>query len=116
MKSKGSKGEQLLNPVTYYLSTANGGGVPPSDLSPIASFKVTFGGPYTASGQDFESDATFSSGAGLIVVKADQAMTVKNDYPSCIGFKGETNETSNVAYGELPAIPSTTLSQAFRIG
>jgi virginiamycin B lyase len=98
-----------LGSVSYALSNTAGGGVPPDDLSAIASFQVTFGGG------DDGGHATFSSGAGVVVLQADQPMNVSGSYPGCIGFIGGTAETSNIAYGELPAIPSTTFSQAFSV-
>ncbi len=65
-----SSGNSVGKPVTYELSNTAGGGVPPADLSPIASLQVTFGGALDG------AHATFSSGAGVIVVQADQTMTV----------------------------------------
>ena len=95
--------------ISYSLSTSSGGGVAPGDLCPIASFQVTFGGP------DDGSHATFSSGAGLIVFHADQAMAVSTGYPNCIGYKGGTAETSNVAYGPMSAVPAKLLAQTFKV-
>ena len=83
--------------VSYPLSTADGGGVPPGDLSPIASFQVTFGGALDG------AHATFTSGAGVIILQADQPMNVGTSYPTCIGFTGGTAETSNIGYGALGA-------------
>jgi hypothetical protein len=103
-------------PFTQGLSTdppsgAAAGGVPSTDLSPIASFQVTFGGD---SNRD---QASFSSGAGLIIMQADQTMTARPEtsYPPCIGYTNGTGETSNVAYGQLCATPSTMFSQAFSV-
>jgi hypothetical protein len=98
-----------IGSVTYPLSTALGGGVPPGDLCPIASFQVTFGGASN------KGHATFSSGAGLMVLEADQIMNVDTAYPSCIGFTGGTAETSNVAYGPMSATPSKIFAQAFNV-
>jgi Ricin-type beta-trefoil lectin domain-like len=95
--------------VSYPLSTADGGGVPPGDLSPVASFQVTFGGALDS------AHATFSSGAGVIILQADQPMNVDTSYPTCIGFIGGTAETSNMGYGALGAKPSKLFSQAFGI-
>ena len=95
--------------VTYALSNTEGGRVPPSDLSPIASFQVTFGGALGG------AHATFSSGAGVVILEADQDMTVDTSYPGCIGFIGGTAETSNIGYGPLEAKPSTMFSQAFAV-
>jgi len=85
------------------------GGIAANDLSPVASFQVTFGG------DDNGSHATFSSGAGLVILAADQTMTVDTAYPTCIGFISGTAETSNIAYGELCATPSMMFSQAFSV-
>ena len=98
----------LKNPVSYPLSNTEGGGVPPADLSQIASFQVTFGG---ALGGAY---ATFSSGAGVIIYEADQAMTV-DWWPACIGYTGGTAESSNIAYSVLEATTSTLFSQAFGV-
>jgi hypothetical protein len=98
-----------IGSVTYPLSTAQGGGVPPGDLSPIASFQVTFGG--AANG----GHATFSSGAGLMVLEADQTMNVDTAYPGCIGYIGGTAETSNITYGAMSATPAKIFAQAFNI-
>jgi hypothetical protein len=99
----------LTNPVSYPLSNAApGGGVPPADLSQIASFQVIFGGALDG------AYATFSSGAGVIIYEADQAMTV-DWWPSCIGYTGGTGESSNVGYSVLEAMPSTLFSQAFGV-
>lgn len=95
--------------VSYSLSTTDGGGVPPSDLTQVASFQVTFGG------NDDGQHATFSSGEGVIVLQADQPMNVDTSYPTCIGFIGGTAETSNMGYGALGATPSTLFSQAFGV-
>jgi hypothetical protein len=94
--------------VIYALSDTEGGGVPPGDLSPVASFQVTFGGALDA------AYATFSSGAGVIIYEADQAMTV-DWWPACIGYTGGTAESSNIAYSVLEATPSTLFSQAFGV-
>jgi hypothetical protein len=98
-----------IGSVTYPLSTAQGGGIPPGDLCPIASFQVTFGG--AANG----GHATFSSGAGLMVLEAEQTMNVDTAYPSCIGFTAGTAETSNISYGAMSATPSKVFAQAFNI-
>lgn len=100
-----------IGSVSYSLSTTQGGGVPPGDLCPIASFQVTLGGAANL------SHAIFSSGAGLIVFEADQAMNVNLDtaYPGCIGYTGGTGETSNVTYGPMSAAPSKVFAQAFNV-
>jgi hypothetical protein len=95
--------------VRYPLSTTDGGGVPPGDLSQIASFQVTFGGDYDG------AHATFSSGKGMIILQADQPMNVDTSYPTCIGYKGGTGETSNMGYGALGAKPSRLFSQTFGV-
>jgi hypothetical protein len=95
--------------VSYPLSTTDGGGVPPGDLSQIASFQVTFGGDYDG------AHATFSSGKGMIILQADQPMNVDTSYPTCIGYKGGTGETSNMGYGALGAKPSRLFSQTFGV-
>jgi hypothetical protein len=95
--------------VVYDLSKTQGGGVPPGDLSQVASFQVTFGGSMDG------AHATFSSGAGVIIYEADQAMTVDTAYPNCIGFKGGTAETSNVGYGALGATPQALFAQPFGV-
>jgi hypothetical protein len=94
---------------SYALSTASGGGVPPGDLSKIASFQVTFGGAMDA------AHATFSSGAGVIIYQADQPMNADTAYPTCIGFTGGTGETSNIAYGALGAKPNRLFAQPFGV-
>jgi hypothetical protein len=98
-----------IGAVSYPLSTAAGGGVPPQDLSPIASFQLTIGGAMDG------AYANFSQGAGVIVLEADQLMTVNTAYPSCIGFIDGTAESSNIGYGPLPANRSTLFSQAFSV-
>ncbi len=95
--------------VNYPLSTADGGGVPPGDLCPIASFQVTFGGAMDA------AHATFSSGAGVIILRADQPMNVDPSYPTCIGYIDGTGETSNMGYGALGAKSNTLFAQAFGV-
>jgi Ricin-type beta-trefoil lectin domain-like len=95
--------------VNYPLSTAEGGGVPPTDLCPIASLQVTFGGALDG------AYATFSSGAGVIIYQADQAMTVDSSWPGCIGYTGGTGESSNIGYSLLEATPGTLFSQAFGV-
>ena len=94
---------------SYALSTASGGGVPPGDLSKIASYQVTFGGAMDA------AHATFSSGAGVIIYQADQPMNADTAYPTCIGFTGGTGETSNIAYGALGAKPNRLFAQPFGV-
>jgi hypothetical protein len=98
-----------IGSVQYQLSTSDGGGVPPGDLSPIASFQLTLGGAESG------DHATFSSGAGLIVFQADQALTASGSYPGCIGYIGGTAETSNVSYGPMSAVPAKLLAQAFTV-
>jgi hypothetical protein len=95
--------------VTYPLSTALGGGVPPDDLCPIASFQVTFGGALDG------AYATFSSGAGVIIYQADQAMTVDSSWPPSIGYTGGTGESSNIGYSALEATQGPLFSQAFGV-
>jgi hypothetical protein len=102
-----SSGNPVGTAATHYLSTTEGGGVPPGDLSRIASFQVTFGG---AGCGDY---ATFTSGAGVIIYEADQQMNVSSSYPSCIGFIGGTAEGSNIGYGAMCPGPNTLLSQDF---
>ncbi|HTZ90532.1 MAG TPA: hypothetical protein VMA71_09325 [Alloacidobacterium sp.] len=80
-----------------------------SDISTVSSFQVTFGGA------DNGSHATFSSGAGLIVVQADQAISASGSYPKCIAYTGGTAETSNIAYGSVTSTPGTMLAQAFSV-
>jgi hypothetical protein len=58
--------------------------------------------------------ATFSSGAGVIIFEADQAMTV-DWWPSCTGFNGGTAESSNMGYGALGATPAVLFSQPFGV-
>ena len=100
----------LKNPVSYPLSNAApGGGVPPADLSQIASFQVIFGGALDG------AYATFSSGAGVIIYEADQAMTVRSSWPPCIGYTRGTAESSNIGYSALEATPSRLFSQAFGV-
>ena len=95
--------------VTYPLSTADGGGVAPINLSTIASFQVTIGGSMDG------AHATFSSGEGVIILQADQPMNVDPSYPACIGYIDGTAETSNIGYGALGAKPSRLFSQAFGV-
>jgi hypothetical protein len=103
------RSDNSVGSVSYPLSTADGGGVPQGDLSQVASFQVTFGGPSGG------AHAIFSSGAGVIILQADQPMNVGTSYPTCIGFTGGTAETSNIGYGALGAKPSTLFSQAFGV-
>jgi hypothetical protein len=102
-----SSGNSVGN-VTYPLSTSEGGGVGPGRLSQVASFQVTFGGAMDG------THATFSSGAGVIIYEADEAMTV-DWYPVCIGYQGGTAETSNIGYGDLSATPGVLFSQPFGV-
>jgi hypothetical protein len=67
----------------------------------------------TLGGFDGGAHATLKSGAGLIILSAEQTMTAQTSYPDCITNKTGTAETSNVYYGELCATPSTMFSQAF---
>ena len=98
-----------IGSVSYALSTSSGGGVPPADLCPIASFQVTFGGAMDG------AYATFSSGAGVVMMEANQAMNVDASWPSCIGFTGGTAESSNIGYGALESRPSKMFEQAFGV-
>jgi hypothetical protein len=98
-----------IGSVSYALSTSAGGGVPPADLCPIASFQVTFGGAMDG------AYSTFSSGAGVILMEANQAMSVDASWPSCIGFTGGTAESSNIGYGALEARSSKMFAQAFGV-
>ncbi|HEY6345462.1 MAG TPA: hypothetical protein VIY49_28530 [Bryobacteraceae bacterium] len=59
--------------------------------------------------------ATFSSGAGVVIMEANQAMNVDASWPSCIGFTGGTAESSNIGYGPLETRPSKMFSQAFGV-
>jgi len=99
-----SSGNQVGSPASHTLS-----GVKSSDLSPVASFQLTFGSNGGGGG------ATFSSGAGVIIYEADQAMTVDSSWPSCIGYQDGTAEGSNIGYGPMSAAPSKLLVQAFGI-
>ncbi len=94
--------------VNYALSTTEGGGVPPADLSTIGAFQVTFGGAMDG------AYATFSSGEGVMVMEADQAMTV-DWWPSCIGFTGGTAESANIGYAALGSRPDKLFSQPFGV-
>jgi hypothetical protein len=103
-----SSGKVVGSPASHPLSKPVGG-VESSDLSLAASFQVTFGSAGGGGG------ATFSSGAGVIIYQADQALTVDTQYPTCIGYNGGTAEGSNIGYGPMCATPSTLLSQAFDV-
>jgi len=59
--------------------------------------------------------ATFSSGAGVVVMQANQAMNVDASWPSCIGFTGGTAESSNIGYGPLESRASNMFEQAFGV-
>jgi hypothetical protein len=98
-----------IGSASYALSTSSGGGVPPADLCPIASFQVTFGGAMDG------AYSTFSSGAGVVIMEANQAMNVDASWPSCIGFTGGTAESSNIGYGPLEVRSSKMFSQAFGV-
>lgn len=98
-----------IGSVSYALSTASGGGVPPADLCPIASFQVIFGGAMDG------AYATFSSGSGVVQMQANQAMNVDASWPSCIGFTGGTAESSNMGYGPLESRPSNIFEQSFGV-
>jgi hypothetical protein len=102
--SKGVSQQQLSTQ-----ASSNPGGVPPGDLCPVGSFQVTFGGKQNG------DHATFSSGAGLIILEADQKMTADTAYPPCIGYISGTAETCNIGYGELSATSSTMFSQPFYV-
>lgn len=98
-----------IGSVSYSLSTSSGGGVPPADLCPIASFQVTFGGAMDG------AYSTFSSGAGVVLMEANQAMNVDASWPSCIGFTGGTAESSNIGYGPLELRSSKLFAQGFGV-
>lgn len=59
--------------------------------------------------------ATFSSGAGVVLMEANQAMNVDASWPSCIGFTGGTAESSNIGYGALEVRSSKMFAQAFGV-
>ena len=59
--------------------------------------------------------STFSSGAGVVLMEANQAMNVDASWPSCIGFTGGTAESSNIGYGPLELRSSKLFAQGFGV-
>lgn len=58
------------------------------------------------------ANTLLTSGSGEITYKVDQSLITHAGPPECVyGF--ETEESSNITYGELPASPETTFTQSF---
>lgn len=108
-------GEELANRTISLLSLENDAfaSVTSTDLAPIHAFTVNIVGPNN------EKNTIFSSGSGMITCAAANLLTALKQAPACIfNFPGTpqgygTAESSTCAYGNLPAIPSTSLAQAF---
>ena len=87
-------------------------GVTEADLAPIVAFELNLVGP------DNGQSATLSSGAGTITYSAStqRPLTVINQEPSSCTESGYiTGETANSVYGAMPADPSSSLTQSFRV-
>ena len=87
-------------------------GVTEADLAPIVAFELNLVGP------DNGRRATLSSGAGTITYSAwsQRPLTVVNQEPSSCTESGYiTGETANSFYGEMPAGPSSSLTQSFAV-
>jgi hypothetical protein len=77
-------------------------------LAPINAFELNIVGK-------INGQYTFiESGAGTITYVATSPLTVLNKQPSDTAAQGEfTEEEANIAYGPLPAGPSTSITQSF---
>jgi hypothetical protein len=97
----------LLNP-TAWLDQPGGGVITSDELAPIVAMELNIVGHLDT------SDTHFTSGAGTINYTAAQKLTVSPGVPDFIQYKGYTGETSNMAYGLLPAGYTSNPTQSFR--
>ena len=85
-------------------------GVTAAELAPIVAFELDIVGPVNS------ESAVLSSGAGTIKYTASSALTVLSTEPiTCTETTNITAETANTVYGLLPAGPSTTATQTFKV-
>jgi hypothetical protein len=54
-----------------------------------------------------------TSGAGSVTYEADRDLVVRNTYPECAEDPANTEEFSNITYGELDSAPSRRIVQSF---
>jgi hypothetical protein len=102
-------GTPLFEPKWVAMSTLvdqQGKPVTPAGLGPIADIDFVIAG--YANG----ADTTLTSGAGSITYRAGSPLTVLNTFPPCMAGVN-TEESSNVTYGELDSAPSTQIVQPF---
>jgi hypothetical protein len=78
------------------------------ELAPIVAMELNIVGHLDA------SDTHFTSGAGTINYTAAQKLTVSVGEPPFTHFGGITAETSNIAYGPLPAGYTSNPTQSFK--
>ena len=111
-----SAGGYLANRTISLLSLTNtaNASVTSADLAPIQAFELNIVGPNNG------KNTVFSSGSGIITYAASNPLTALAQAPSGASAMLQaatqahsTEESSNCAYGNLPAIPNTRLAQAF---
>jgi hypothetical protein len=79
-----------------------------TDMSPIAAFQLDF--------VSLDEGAThLSIGAGTITYTASPSLTAEANFPSCIEYDEQTDETTNSVYSQLPQGSSTTFTQSFGV-
>jgi hypothetical protein len=79
-----------------------------AELAPIYAFQLNLVGLTNA------QTTYLTAGAGTITYSAKNPLAVLSKPPSCAGSQGTvTLEQANSAYGELPATPSTQITQSF---
>jgi len=85
------------------------GNLTEKDLAPITAFTFDIVGPING------EQTLFWSGAGNIVYSSTNPLTVQNGLPQSLDSDWHTLENGNSTYGELPAGPSTSITQTFGI-
>jgi hypothetical protein len=99
-------GETTIEIVGQTLRTT-GQAATAANLAPIVAFTFDIGGDYGG------STATFSEGNGTVTYSAAQSLTALSSEPSYCTFDGGTVENGNIAFGPLPQVASSTVTQAF---
>ncbi|MBV9785666.1 MAG: hypothetical protein JO264_17810, partial [Acidisphaera sp.] len=85
------------------------GGVSSADIAPIVAYQVVVVGPGNS------ESATFSSGAGTIIMQGSQAVTPNSGEPSDSEVTWGTAETANSTYTRLLSTAGPYFAQSFGI-
>jgi hypothetical protein len=91
------------------ISLTGGSKATTANVAPIVAFELNLVGPGDS------KHAHFTSGAGTIVYNAASRLAPLTSMPSCVANNSTTGETSNSAYGPVPAGARFFVEQSFAV-